>query len=296
MIVLGLTAVCLNVYIWKTYLPSDPFIRIEQAIGNNTPAMAAASCDLIVGDYWTAWPAMLAVNDYYYRNDILDLESGTPRKVYAISYLAASTDDLWRPVLNRANARICSLSTDEVGYRRYLVLYAPEVAYKTIPTAQIGEVVVHQVQDVQPLESITLDFDSPAPGNGWSYPEISPSGETFLWTSLPTATLFLPLATDHDALLEFRVIMAMASDLLDGLTLSVNDEPIELVSVRDDAGAGIFHGTITRSILAAGSKPVVLTFHIDRTLIPVFVLPNSDDLRTLGLAFDWLHIQAGPGP
>ncbi len=283
-------AVSLNAYRWDTFHPANPLVQMEQTLGADTPAMVAAGCDLIVGGYWTAWPAMLAVNDYYYYNHILDLQSGQPRRVYAIAYLAASTQQLWRPILERPNVNICSISGDEVNYQLYLGIHAPEFALQTIPAAQVGRIISHRVR-ITRMQSVTVDFDSPPPGKGWSYQETTATGETFTWNTAAITTLYFPLATDGNANLEFRVVMTMAPDILQSLTLQVNGQPIELNSTNEPQGGTIFRGTIPQSVLAANERTTVFSFHINHSLIPQFILPDSDDPRTLGLAFDWLRIE-----
>jgi hypothetical protein len=286
-------AVCMNAYAWDAFHPVNPLVQMEATLGANTAAMVAASCDLVVGGYWTAWPAMLAVNDYYYQNHVLDPRSGHPRRVYAIAYLAGSTEDLWRPILEQPNVKICSISGDEKNYQLYLGNYAPEFAMQTIPIAQIGHVILHQVR-FRRVQSLILDFDSPPPGKGWSYQETTPGGETFTWTTPPITTLSLPLATHQTADLEFRVVMTMAPDILENLVLHVNGQPIQLSSTSDPDGGTVFTGTIPQSVLAADERTTLFSFEISRSLIPQFTNPGSDDPRPLGLAFDWLRIEGQP--
>lgn len=288
-----LAAIGLNGLKWQAFRPDNPFDRMEYSLGINTSSIVAAQCDLIIGDYWTAWPAMLAVNDYYFRNHILDPGSDQPRKIFAITYLAASTEHLWRPILERPDARLCSLASDDASYRRYLNTYASEIALQTIPAAEYGRVIVHQVRPFL-LRSVTLEFDSPLPGKGWSYQEVSPWGDSFTWMDAPDATIFLPLTRDSDFDLEFRANMAMAPDILESLTLKVNDQPVQLNSTADPGGGTVFQGIISQASLSTGSGATMLSFHIRRTLIPQFTLPYSDDPRTLGLAFDWLRVESRP--
>ena len=152
---------------------------------------------------------------------------------------------------------------------------------------------MHRVQ-FAPLQYITLDFDQFVPGKGWNLEETNPDGVTFQWTDSTDATILLPLGTGHDMHIVFRILYAMSADILQSLTLRVNDQPILLSSTNDPGGATIFQGTIPQSALEANSHYTILAFHINRTLIPQFVFPNSDDGRALGLAFDWLRIVRQP--
>jgi hypothetical protein len=83
----------------------------------------------------------------------------------------------------------------------------------------------------------------------------------------------------------------MAPDILQSLTLYVNNQPIQLNSTSDGGGGKLFQGIIPESTLAANTRSTVLTFHINRTLVPELVIPGSSDSRSLGLAFDWLNIK-----
>jgi hypothetical protein len=200
---------------------------------------------------------------------------------------------LWRPILGQPNARICSLAGDESGYKRSLGTYTPEIALQTVEVAQIGAVVVHVVQTA-PLRAVTLDFDYLVPGKGWSFEATYPHGVTFQWMDSTVATILLPLATDRDMHIEFRVLYTMSPDILQSLTLRVNGQPIQLSAIRDPGGAALIQGIIPRSTLESNSRHTLLTFGVNHTLIPEFVLANSDDPRTLALAFDWLHIETQP--
>jgi len=292
-VLVGLGAFFLNIYAWRAYQPADPLRRMEQRLGPNTPAFVAADCDLIVGDYWTAWPAMLAVNDYYYRNHILDSQTNQARKVYAITSLASSTKNIWQPILDRSDTRLCSLAGNDGGYKQSLSFYAPEIALQTLPIAQTEAVVVHQIHRSS-MHSVALDFDQLVPGIGWSYGEATPNGETFQWMDTTNATIFLPLAMDRDLWIEFRVLYTMSPEILDSLTISVNGQFVALSQLPDTRGDLIFSARIPTAVIMASPGLAILTLHISRTIIPHFAFTNSDDMRSLGLAFDWLRIEAQP--
>jgi hypothetical protein len=287
----GAAALLVNVSGWHPSLRSDPLERIELRLGGDTSAIVDAECDLLVGDNRRAWPAMLAANDYFYRSHIPDPETGRTRRIYAITYLSAATEDLWRPILDRPGARLCSLAGDDAGYQQYLNRYAPDLAFQTVPVARLENVIVHAI-DRTPLRYVRHEFDTPAPGEGWSpWLESTPAGETFQWMDATTATVLLPLAADRDVWLEFRVIHSMAPEILRSLTVSANDRPVSLVPGPEPGGGTIFRGLILRQTLAAAAGPTEITFRISHTLIPRQILPDSDDDRTLGLALDWLQVR-----
>jgi hypothetical protein len=283
-------AFLINAREWNSFTPTLPFTAMDRSIGVDTPSIVEAGCDVLAGDYWKTWPAVLAANDYYFRNHIVDARTGETRLVAAISARAWPIEYLWRPRLDWPDARICSLAGDETNFKRYVSTYSPEIALLTVEVARVGDIVVHRVQQAR-LQAITLDFDDLVPGKGWSPEETYYNGVTFRWMDSLDATILLPLATDRDASIDFRVLYTMSPDILRSLTLRVNDQPIPLSASNEPDGGTIFHGTIPQSALAADARTTILDFHINRTLIPKLVLPYSEDPRSLGLALDWLVIR-----
>ena len=280
----------LHAWEWNSFSPTLPFIAMDKSIGASTSSIVAAGCELIVGDYWKAWPPMLAVNDYYYRNHITDPRTGETRMVVALSVRARPIEYLWRPRLDWPDAKPCGLTGDEWGMQSAFQKYAPDKALFIVEPQQFGAVTAYRFGNRR-LAGLDFAFESPAPGEGWGDPETTPRGETFTWMAATTSTLYLPLSIKHRMDLEFRVIMSMAPDVLQSLTLRVNDLPVPVTTVAEGNGPIIFRATIPQALLATNTRATVLTFHINRTLIPGKVIPGSDDGRSLGLAFDWLHIK-----
>jgi len=81
----------------------------------------------------------------------------------------------------------------------------------------------------------------------------------------------------------------MMPDILDGVTLSVNDEQITLKSWLDKEGARIFRGTMSRSILATNQGSASLAIQVSQLVSPQS-LGRNEDTRMLGIAIDWLRI------
>lgn len=279
----------LNLREWNSFSPIGPFAAMERASGATTPALVEAKCDIVAGDYWRVWPAVLAVNDYYYRENIFDPRTHTPRLVAGLAYRAWPTEYLWRPRLSWPEAKLCSFADDEMGLREALGTYAPELALLTVKTAQFGNVVTHEIRSSH-FSSLAMDFNLAAPGSGWGAPELSPTNETFIWMNAAESALILPLDTAHDLNLEFRILYTMAPDITQSLTLAANGQPIPLTSQTDDKGGVIFSSLLPQSTLALAPAQTHLIFHVNRTLIPLFAIPNSLDTRPLALAFDWLKI------
>ncbi len=288
--IVAVAALVLNTREWNSFTPILPFAAMEQGIAANTPSMVEAGCDILAGDYWKTWPPVLAANDYYFRNHVTDARTGEMRVLAAISLRAAPTERLWRQRLDWPDGRVCGLAGDEAEMRSYMVRYAPDRALFLVNPTEYGGVIAYEIAN-QHLSELNLDFDSPAPGEGWSYLERTLGGESFVWMKATSSTLFLPLATDHDLSLEFRVIHAMAPDILESLALRVNGEPVPLSHLEDDHGAVIFRASLPGSVLAANRHETVFSFQINRLLIPGLAMPPSDDGRSLGVALDWLRIK-----
>jgi hypothetical protein len=287
-IVIG--ALLLNAREWNSFTPTLPFMAMDKSIGASTPSIIAAGCDLLIGDYWKAWPPMLATNDYYYRNHVIDPRTGETRMVVTISNRARPIEYMWQPRLDWPDVNVCGLTGDKWGMQSGLQYYAPDIMLFLVEPQQFGEITVYHIGNPR-LPRLSLNFDSPTPGDGWALERTLNDGPTFQWMAATASTLYLPLAIDHSLHIEFRVIFAMAPDILQSLTLYVNNQPIQLNSTSDGGGGKLFQGIIPESTLAANTRSTVLTFHINRTLVPELVIPGSSDSRSLGLAFDWLNIK-----
>jgi len=131
--------------------------------------------------------------------------------------------------------------------------------------------------------NLDFDFNQALSGSGWHLRE--GSEPTFRWTGPgTTSTLDLPLAIDQDLTLEFCVINAIAPDILQSLTLQVNDRPIPL-GVLYNHGITLFQAIIPRTALISEAPFTRLTFQVNRTISPQDLNPHDPDRRPVGLAF-----------
>ena len=142
------------------------------------------------------------------------------------------------------------------------------------------------------LQSVDLKFNQVISGWGWHFREGSPeAGTAFRWTGPGTvSTLDLPLATDKDLVIKFRIIGAVTSDILESLTLKVNDDIIELITLYQKETVTIFQGFIPYFKLISDKSFTRLTFQVTRTISPHSIAPSNLDVRPVGLAFNWLQI------
>src|SRR5262249_36579055 len=106
----------------------------------------------------------------------------------------------------------------------------------------------HPVTDASPVR---LSFDQALYGSGWQARERWGTDIAFRWTGpQTTSTLDLPLALHRRATLRFRILAAIAPDVLDSLSLSVNGIPVALTRRQDAEGGALFEGVITPSALS----------------------------------------------
>lgn len=142
-----------------------------------------------------------------------------------------------------------------------------------------------------PIRALRLNFDQAMPGSGWHLAEHEAQHGAYRWSGPDTvSTLDFPLTGEGDLAVAFRVLTALSPDVLESLTLTVNDHSIPLDVYHDMAGAAIFEGRIPRQVLANGKPFARLRFHVSRTLAPCELSSDSLDDRELGLAFNWLDI------
>ncbi|MFO1483981.1 MAG: hypothetical protein U1F71_11555 [Verrucomicrobiaceae bacterium] len=136
--------------------------------------------------------------------------------------------------------------------------------------------------------SVRMEFDREIQGNGGWWLE---SQYSKAWMCATTATLDTRLATERSYYdVSFGIAMAMAPDILESLTLRVNDESIPLILDRGAGGAGMFHGVIPQSAVLKNPELTRLTFQVNRVVTPKS-LGMNEDTRTLALLFDWLRIR-----
>ncbi|MCC7452120.1 MAG: hypothetical protein IT324_32245 [Anaerolineae bacterium] len=145
---------------------------------------------------------------------------------------------------------------------------------------------IQPMEERVPVDTVQLTFDQPIPGLGWSDAE---DGQR--WMDDTTSTINLRLRSAYRYHIAFRVVAALTPDILDSLSLTVNDQPIALTRRADESGATVLSGDIPHEVVAANPDNTLLTFHINRVASPQS-LGINEDTRALGVRFDWLHIQA----
>jgi len=146
--------------------------------------------------------------------------------------------------------------------------------------------------DLNFVNSIDYDFRPKMSGSGWYYREIfEKTDEAFRWTGPETiSTIDFKLAQDDDLIIQFRVMRAIDSSLLESLKLKVNEESVKITKLYHKYGKTVFEGIIPKSILKNNRNFTRLAFEIERTIIPHELNPLDPTDRALGLAFDRIKI------
>ncbi|HET6847026.1 MAG TPA: hypothetical protein VFH29_09340 [Anaerolineales bacterium] len=103
----------------------------------------------------------------------------------------------------------------------------------------------------------------------------------------------LPRPPGSQIQITFRVLLALAPDVIQGISLKVNGVPIPLGSVVDHAGATVFTGRIPPA--AATGAFLRIVFTAPRTIAPYTLRPHNVDDRRLGFQLNWIRLIALPG-
>lgn len=141
------------------------------------------------------------------------------------------------------------------------------------------------------VERLRYEFTQLQQGMEWHPPEVNPVFGTYQWSGPSTrSSLDFPLRTDRDLDLTFQLLSPLAGDVLEGLRLTVNDDPVPLEHTREESGAWQLRGRIARETLQKTAQAARFTFEIPRTITPSDLDPESEDYRRLGLAFNWLEV------
>jgi Sulfotransferase family len=147
--------------------------------------------------------------------------------------------------------------------------------------------------NIPTTQTYRYDFAQTLRGSGWQRREQPIEGLTYRWTGPDTvSTLDLPIAIDQDLILEFRVICTdfIASDILNSLTVTVNDKVIPLKILHLDPVTRLFQGTIPQSIRQSSPDQSFtrLTFQVNRVV--AFRNSRDSDTRSVGVAINEVQV------
>jgi hypothetical protein len=157
------------------------------------------------------------------------------------------------------------------------------------------------------LGAMRIDFGRVDPGSGWHVGERSPKYGVVRWSGPETVSYLRPLlAPGQSYEIRFRVLRAVARDVLESLRLEVNGHNIPLKKHAAGLwGGAILDGSIPKDILI-GDSPAEFAFIVNRTA-SMSQIPDSlrrfrrmilrmqsqePDSRLGGLLYNWLEITA----
>ena len=159
---------------------------------------------------------------------------------------------------------------------------------------RFDDVDIYEVQAVQPLRSIRLEFDGPIEGKGWHRAEVREGGRSFAWTAAETATIDLLLQADRDLDVVFTTNAGVAPGMPESVTLTVNGQSIPLRRLKEDSNVR-FMGVVPQGLLDPNEGLLHLEFKTAPPVSPASLGHGSKDKRELGLAFDWLELKPHSG-
>ena len=140
--------------------------------------------------------------------------------------------------------------------------------------------------------SLHIDFTRPVSDAGWHDVEFMPDGSRARWTGPgTTASIDAPIAPGRDLRVTFRVLAALAPDILERVSLRVNDVPIPLSHAPDTVGGTVFAGRVPREALGHERPFARIVIGTGRTMRPVDFDPASDDERALGVLINWIDLE-----
>lgn len=123
-------------------------------------------------------------------------------------------------------------------------------------------------------------------GRGWRDSEPDVGGGTLRWSVSVTPVINISLASASDLALEFRVAEWLAPDVIDSLTLTVNDTAIPLTYEAGRPKGRLYRGVLPRDVIARSGARTQLMFHVSR-LTPVPTAPGEQ----LGFALSSLRLR-----
>jgi len=133
------------------------------------------------------------------------------------------------------------------------------------------------------IPAFRFDFDTAPPGRGWSIPETSASGETFVWMAAKSATLSIDHLRPTPYHLSFRTLQPVAPELPDHLRLRIGRKTIPLsITDSDLEGRRTYSADIDSYLIDDGK--IELTFIAENGILPLV------GIRELALPFHWLKL------
>lgn len=145
--------------------------------------------------------------------------------------------------------------------------------------------------NVTPRRTHIYQSSIEASNDDWHNPETTPQGVDFTWSAQNRASVQLAIASGEDLELSFHVIGYMTIDIIDSISVTVNETPIPLSRRLSLENTFEFSGIIPKSAISAQRYFSEITFHTSDVVRPIDLDPTNLDERTLGIALSWLNIK-----
>ncbi|MBW4437670.1 MAG: sulfotransferase family 2 domain-containing protein [Pleurocapsa minor GSE-CHR-MK-17-07R] len=165
-----------------------------------------------------------------------------------------------------------------------------------LPTASFArlDALVARLQKGQAVARLDWVHQPPALADGWYDPEHGEDGQPFAWTGPATrSTVALALPPGKSFLIELDLHAAMDEGQIDGLRVSIDGQPLRLVRGTRHGLAGWLCAEWTIAVSDPG-RIVTLTLDVPHVASPRERIPESPDIRLLGVAVRDIRISAQP--
>lgn len=147
-------------------------------------------------------------------------------------------------------------------------------------------------QEFTKTSTLWSNFKRVYPGQGWYISENHPRYGNIRWSGPETTSyLYLPIIDDRNLIIRFRVLRAVSPQVLDSLELFVNNCKVNLTRRSEGRQeAMIFEGQVSKSAVKRARGLSAFMFKVSQTIQPSEFNPQNQDVRKLGLCYDWLHV------
>ena len=211
--------------------------------------------------------------------------------------------------------RIAEINRDEIELYEYgMKLFRKRLNQMEVEKAK------DRVPEISRESFVRFDFNRVDPGRGWYPAEKNMKHGIVRWSGPQTSShLNFWVMPNKSYKIRFRVVKAVASDVINNLSLTVNRQKIPLSKQSDRKGGYIFEGRISNEVTTSGNielifdvnRTVSLTtirdittrlsdlwrrmgFRLRRPRINTIYILDEQEYREGGLLYNWLEIVPFP--
>lgn len=140
---------------------------------------------------------------------------------------------------------------------------------------------------------LRLTFDQKLSGENWQVREMHAVHGVFRWSGPGRCSkIDIPLAATSPVRLRISIVLAITDTVLDNLQLRVNNHRAKMVRHRAANDSTICEAYLPQHLLAGSFGRVRISLEIKDTFRPIDVMPGSRDDRSLGIAVNWIEVEA----